>query len=49
MNLAAAAEKDKKGNLEMAESSSPPSNHCFVIDKTDRFDVLNCPSSSTSL
>ena len=48
MNFVTAEEKDGKGNLEMSESSFSPSKHCFEIDKIDRFDVLNFPSSSTS-
>ena len=48
MNFATAEEKDGKGNLEISESSFSPSNHCFEIEKIDRFDVLNFPSSSTS-
>ena len=41
--------KDAKGNFEMSGSPFSPSNHCFRINKIDRFDVLNCPSSSASL
>ena len=40
--------KDEKGNSEMSESPFSPTNHCFGINKIDKSDVLNCPSSSAS-
>ena len=39
--------KDGKGNFEISESPFLPAKHCFGIDKIDRSDVLNYPSSST--
>ena len=41
--------KDGKGNFEMLESPFSPSNHCFIINKIDRYDAFNCPSSSPGL
>ena len=40
--------KDGKVNFEISESLFSSSNHCFGINKIDRSDVLNCPSSSAS-
>ena len=40
--------KDEKSNFEMSESPFLPANHCFGINKIERSDVLNCPSSSAS-
>ena len=38
--------KDEKGSFEISESLFLPLSHCFGINKIDRSDVLNFPSSS---
>ena len=46
MTLALTEKKMEKIILKCHNLLSLPSNHCFGINKTDRSDVLNYPSSS---